>query len=126
VIDEPFDHGCLDSALQIYRQGRPLLLERLRLDQQLGLTNRANLRGYPVTATLVATPVAGTLLNEIREAFEYPVDAHLGFTLLENLLVVRYLGASTEQARELFIRIWSQLRPQVIGRAPCAPRIWAT
>jgi urease accessory protein len=47
-------------------------------------------------------------------------------TLLSGLLVVRYLGDSTEQAFEAFSGIWRRLRPAVLGRAGIEPRLWRT
>ena len=51
---------------------------------------------------------------------------YTGATLLGDILVVRYLGTSTERARRLFADVWRSLRPATLGRAPSDPRIWAT
>ena len=53
-----------------------------------------------------------------------PVES--GVTLIDDLLLVRYLGNSTENARRLFASIWQRLRPRTLGLAPNVPRIWAT
>jgi urease accessory protein len=46
--------------------------------------------------------------------------------LIEDLLVVRYLGNSTERAQRLLRAIWQLLRPSTLGRPAVRPRIWAT
>jgi urease accessory protein len=46
--------------------------------------------------------------------------------LLDDLLVVRYLGTRPESARTTFESLWAALRAAVVGRAACAPRIWRT
>jgi urease accessory protein len=123
VIAERFDRGCADFRLDIEQDGRPLLLERLTVSAQR-LDGAAGLRGWPVNATLVATPATNTELALVRELI---ADApNTGATLLDDLLVVRHLGDSTEQCRKLFIAVWAAIRPAVIGRAPCPPRIWST
>jgi urease accessory protein len=47
-------------------------------------------------------------------------------TLLPGLLVGRYLGASSEAAKNYFIKLWYVLRPAVSGREAVEPRIWRT
>jgi len=42
------------------------------------------------------------------------------------VLVARYLGDSSEQAKQLFAKLWRVLRPAVFGRDAQLPRIWST
>jgi urease accessory protein len=67
------------------------------------------------------------MLEEIRKCILREDDALLGCTLLHgDLLLMRYLGNSTFAAHGLFAEIWAMLRPEIMGRTPCVPRIWAT
>ena len=123
--DEGFDAGRFDGRLSVYRDGAPLLLERLRFCGQ-GRHRRSQLAGHPVMGTLLLSP-AGTVERAVaRDQLPEPDGDHTGVTLIDDLLVVRYLGASTERARRLFFAIWSMLRQTSLGRPPSAPRIWAT
>jgi urease accessory protein len=47
-------------------------------------------------------------------------------TRLPGVLVARYLGDSSEAAKQYFVSIWACLRPVVVGRAAVVPRIWST
>ena len=47
-------------------------------------------------------------------------------TRLPGVMVARYLGDSSEAARQYFVAIWQRLRPVVAGRAAVTPRIWNT
>ena len=47
-------------------------------------------------------------------------------TLLDELLIVRYLGDGTQQAWQLLRGLWATLRPSLLGLPACPPRIWAT
>jgi urease accessory protein len=123
VNAERFDSGHAEFKLQIEREGQPLLLERLTVTPER-LCGAAGLRGLPVNATLVATPAGDAELEQVRALLAAAPNA--GVTLLDDLLVVRYLGDSTEQCANLFITIWATIRTAVIGRAPCPPRIWST
>ena len=53
-------------------------------------------------------------------------DLRCGATLLGELLVVRCLAREPEALRNLFEALWCELRPDVVGRAPSAPRVWRT
>jgi len=46
--------------------------------------------------------------------------------VLPRLLVARYLGHSSEAARDWFVGLWHLLRPALLGREARLPRIWST
>jgi len=123
---ERFLTGRLQSNFSLYRDGRPLFIDRLRLAGKSDLDGPAGLRGFPVTATFLATGVSREMVDELRLLLPGPEKCLLGCTLMGELLVARYLGESTFEARELFQQLWGGLRPQLIGRTACPPRIWST
>ena len=131
AIDEVFDSGELDLRLDVYRAGLPLLRERQRVDGRSRL-RPALLAGRPVSGLLLLGPGDDKALElcrvEIDKAcIDKARDAdHFAATLLEDLIAVRYLGGSTERARTVFEAIWQRLRPDIMGRPACRPRIWAT
>ncbi len=125
VIQEDFDDGNLDSRLEIRRDGRPMLMERLRVDPNSRLRSSL-LGGQPVNGTAVFSHADSSLLGLVRERIDAVAIKIAGATLIEDLLVVRYLGDSTEQARKLFTDIWSVLREPLMDRPASLPRIWNT
>ncbi len=124
--EETFQYGSLSLQLQIYRGGTPVLLERLRLRDGEGLAGAASLRGFPVTASFLAAGVALESRDRVRELLGDIHTGAAGVTLLDDLLVLRYLGGSTEAARRLFVKVWTLLRPALLNRPACPPRIWST
>jgi urease accessory protein len=125
VIGEAFEQGSLDAALAIRRDGVPLLLERLRIDSRSRL-RRSLLDGAPVFATAVFSHAAAAQVEQLREQVAGAAGPSAGVTLLEDLLVVRYIGDSTEQARRLFVDAWKTLRGPLLQRPASVPRIWNT
>jgi urease accessory protein len=125
VIDEAFDSGWLDSALCIERDGQPLVAERLRLDPQ---TRRrlSSTAGLPVVGSLLFSHATAAELDACRLLIAHSASDEAAATLLDDILVVRYLGDSTETARRLFTAVWQRLRPALLGHRPAPPRIWAT
>jgi urease accessory protein len=110
----------------IERDGRPLWFENARLEDAGVLQSAVVLAGQTVVGTLMATSnkIDSALLNACRRL--QPVSGDGAVTLLPGLLVGRYLGASSEAAKNYFIKLWYVLRPAVSGREAVEPRIWRT
>lgn len=125
-VGETLSRGFCRQAIELWRSGRPLCLERARLDGAAPVLQAAwGLAGAPVTATFFATPASAACLPAVR-AVDLPAGDLGSATLLDDVLVCRYLGPSAERARHYFSRIWQLIRPSVIGRPAHPPRIWST
>ncbi len=129
AIGEAFDQGVVDSGLRIDRDGVPLLLERQRIDPDR--RRRVSLlAGLAVTGTLVMSHAGDTELDACRALLPSTCqgdgEQRAAATLIEDLLILRYLGPSTEAALRLLRGVWRALRPATLGRAASPPRIWAT
>jgi urease accessory protein len=134
---EAFARGRCRQDLEVWRDGRPVVLERGRYDGGAPvLEARWGTGGAPVLGTLVASPAptdAGALLAAMRARAEALPAGELGAATLlggergdDTALVCRYVGASAEGARRFLRAAWADLRPALLGRTPVAPRIWAT
>lgn len=120
---EGFGHGEARLGWQIWRDGEPLYLERLRLDPQ-AFQAPWGLSGRSACGTLFAVPAPERSLAAVRELIgETPGQ---GVTLIKDMLICRASDPKADSLRAFFQRIWETVRPEVIGRAACPPRIWAT
>ncbi len=126
AVGERFAAGRAVFRFSLLRDGRPLLHERLVIDGAADLSAPAGLRGQPVFGTLYATSADSALLESARAAVPPENRLELGITLVDGLFIARYLGNSTERARQIFTRLWEILRPPVLSRPACTPRIWNT
>ncbi|HEX5092715.1 MAG TPA: urease accessory protein UreD [Burkholderiales bacterium] len=119
---ERFTRGELRLNMRLYRDGKLLWLERGRLEGGGTLLDSpAGLQGKTVCATLVAAPAFPMIdLAAFREV------ESLSVTQLPGVLVARYLGDSTEEAKCRFQELWKLLRPALFGREARMPRIWST
>jgi len=125
AAQEQFTQGQAQIGLRIERAGRVLLRERLRLDATL-LAAATGLRGHPASATLVVTPADPAALALARAALG-PTPAEVAAaTLVDGLLLVRWLGQDAEAARRCLLPVWEALRPAIIGLPALRPRIWST
>ena len=133
----PFVSGRAEQRLQIFQDGKPVLIERLLLDAaQPHWQQPAGFNGCHVAATLVAAgvPNAQQTAEQLREAItELAVPAsasalaeQFSVSVRLNLLLVRYLGNNSEYGNRILRQVWTHLRPLIWQRPACAPRIWNT
>ncbi|MGD8589975.1 MAG: urease accessory protein UreD [Chromatiales bacterium] len=126
VIDERFEPGQALFDLVLRREQTPLLIDRWRIESPGDLSGAAGLRNHPVVGSWLASNADRQDLELARAAVTQSKQGVIGLSLLGELLVARYLGDSTEEARQLFQRLWRTTRPLLLGRDACPPRIWAT
>ena len=138
-----FDKGEVSQTLEIRIQGHIKLRERLLINaEKLTLIKQlAGLNHQQVNALMVAGP----FLNQGDFSDDSPLDslirlisidcdyinqhdgqAMASVSLTGDFLLIRYLGNSSEQAKNLLIACWQKIRPQLLKREACIPRIWAT
>lgn len=135
-----FNGGHLRQRWDIYREHRPLLLERTEfIGGSPQLQARWGLAGATVIGTLVTTcldvPVA-----QLREQIESVLDSKenkksnpltfdrplVAVSALPELLVVRAFGQNATDVKAVFMALWHMLRRAQTGQHAAAPRIWFT
>jgi urease accessory protein len=124
---ERFTRGSYRTSIRIRRDGKTTWLERGRIDGGGRLLDSpAGLGGNPVFGTLFVSSLHlnQDLLSETRKP--QPEAGRGSVTLLPGILLARYIGDSSEEARRYFIELWRILRPSVAGRDAVEPRIWRT
>lgn len=123
---EKISRGKFHWRTLIEREGRPLWLENSRLDDAAALQSPVLLAGQTVVAVLTAaSQQADSRLLSACRALQ-PACGDGAVTLLPGLLVCRYLGSSSEAAKNFFIALWRILRPAIMAREAVEPRIWRT
>ncbi len=127
---ETFDDGRYRQRMGVTRNGCLLWNERGTLDAGGTLmASPIGLAGRSVAGTLLAAgrEIPQTLLDAARAAVaDHPGAARVALTRMPHTLAARYLGDSSEEAKELFTRVWGVLRPALTGSAAVLPRLWAT
>ena len=119
---ERFTRGACRIATEIRRAGKLLWTERGRIDGGGALLESpAGFAGRSVCGTLLAAgEVDSGLVAQCRDA------ADVAVTHLPGLLIARILGDSSEEAKHGLARVWTLLRPALLGHAAVEPRIWRT
>ena len=123
---EDFDRGQASQAFEIWRDHKPLVLERARLSGGAEVLSAAwGFQNYTVSATLLAVNVDDQLLQRVREQAP-SLDGLFSATLIDDVLICRVLCRQAEHARHALIHVWTLLRPALLSRPACEPRIWST
>lgn len=121
VMQEVFSHGTLHNRLEIWCDGQPLCIERLVLSHG-DLNAIAN---HPWCGTLFCYPATESMLEGARERLA-PLGDYAGATLVDSLLMVRFLADDNLIVQRAMREIWQFLRPLLTRKPPHLPRIWQT
>lgn len=130
-----FEQGQLMQSLMLRRDGMPLFSDRLQFAAPSPLQiGHAGFQNFHVFGTLLIN-------RDVMDQSEQTDDAVLQWqeninqdareltvavTQKPGVFIVRVLGNKAEQVRNSFEQLWAQLRNDVVGKEPCAPRIWRT
>ncbi len=128
---ERFDQGRLRQRTRVLRDGQPLWLEQGTLEGgSTAMRSPLGLAGHTVCASLVAVgpPLGTERMAALREACLQAAagNGSTGATQMKGLVMVRFLGDSSETARHVMLAAWRLLRPAMLEREAAELRIWNT
>ncbi len=126
--DEPFSCGSLKQTLSITKDGQLLFKDRFNLTAPSSLQNSvAGLNNYSVFGSFVITGQPDFDYGEFQQAINEKIaPSVLAITQKPGVMIARLMSNSSENARFAFESLWQALRPEVLGRIACPPRIWNT
>lgn len=129
---ETFNNGLIRQRMNIRRNNRLIWHEQLQLaGGSQAIKSPLILNDKTVCATLIAvsdTGYSSQLTNTLREDAAGIANGvgQLGISQTKSVFVARYLGDSSEIARNIMMNIWGGLRLALIGRKAEVPRMWNT
>jgi urease accessory protein len=123
AANEGFTLGEVGMNWQILRSGELFYRERLMIDAQAFAANWG-LNGHSACGTLFASPATVVQLESVQQFIDE--SAGRGVTLIDDMLICRALDTRADRLRDFFQHVWRILRPDVVQRDACAPRIWMT
>ena len=125
---ESWRRGTLRMRTSIRRAGRPLWSEAANIDAQSEFAQSlAGPSGFTVCGTFMvaACDLDAAQLSACRDVAPPLAESMVGITRVPGVMIARYLGDSTEDALRWFTRVWAVLRPALLGKVVCPPRVWA-
>lgn len=132
---ERFLQGEWRSHTEIWRQGKPLWIDRQWLPAGEDVINSPHgLAGNSVVGSFawVGKEVSPEIVQKARNLSKslslneqgkliYP---SIGVSRLSEGLLCRYRGSSTTEVRNWFKDVWNLLRLSFLERSACIPRVW--
>jgi len=136
---EKFNKGQISQRLEIWRDDKPCLIEHLLSNPENDnlLSAKSGMQNLPINGIFVAGPFddekqAEALITQLRELPLTPLETDtparvlLGISYVNQFIVARFLGECSQYAKHVFTQYWQTLRPELLSRPACLPRIWAT
>lgn len=142
--DQAFTSGQVCQTFEIRQQGQIKFREKNLINKSSLhlLSQKAGFNQQSVNALMVAGPcldnaikqqntdaldkVITLLQQDCEQLNQIESHAMASVSLTGDFLLIRYLGDSSEQAKQLFLSCWQKIRPLLLNRDACIPRIWAT
>jgi len=123
--NEPFAAGDIHQALELWRDGKPLLLDHLHITGGGEMQTAAwGLNGMTALGSLLAFPATESDVSAVRGC---GIDERLlSCSLVDAVLLCRCLCIDGAELKQQLLRVWQCLRPRVMQRNAVLPRIWAT
>jgi urease accessory protein len=133
---EQFLHGNWRSHTQIFQNGRPLWVDPLWIQGGSAmLTSLHGLAGCPVVGSfaVVGQVLPAEIVEKARSLWQdddasdratLMSQCDVGITRLMSGILCRYRGHSTGEARRWFTSVWELVRPVLLHRVGCKPRVW--
>lgn len=132
VANDHFSSGELRQLVSLYRDDKPILLERTIFEASDEMRQSAyGLANYQAMGVFLMTGVKKVHLEQARDvidALEHTIrdEIQIGFTLIDDVLIGRVLMNQSRFAKTAFIAVWSALREDVLNTPAIMPRIWLT
>ena len=127
AANEKFTQGTITQRISMYRDSRPIFLERNALHGSNEiLYAEAGLKSRLVFATLLATHIDKDISEKLQEKWHQRIEKDISITLINDVLICRYLGDSADFVKRAFIEIWAEVRMKQKALTICKPRIWST
>jgi urease accessory protein len=128
AMGESFDAGILRDEWEIRRDGRLIWADAFALERDIPATlaHPAGLGGAKAVATVVyAGDDAPETLNMARRLLAAAGDAvRVGASVVNGVLVARFLSADSMALRQAFGAFWAAFRNELTGLPAKLPRIW--
>jgi len=127
AMGEKMTSGLVRDGWEVSQDGRRVWSDAFHLDGALDrkIDHPAGLGGATGMANAVyAGPDAADRVDLARSLLTDPQNVRSAATCVNNVLLVRWLGADVFSLRRAFAGFWKQFRHQVGGQPDRLPRLW--
>ena len=132
---QDFSEGQLTQRTRVHCDGKLLYHDKVSINQHNQLLQHlAGLSGNPVFGTFIVCAPSRMdalqrqeLVDVVRQSIDQQqLQRNVSISDLDDLIVARYLGESSEVCKQIFTKIWQLVRPFYCAKPAAQPRIWYT
>jgi len=127
AMGESVKAGLLRDEWEVRRDGRLVWADSLSLDDDIEATiaHPAGLGGATALATVVyVAEDAPDHLEYAREQLGDSTDVRSGATVVNGILIIRFMAAEPHALRQAYGKFWAEFRHHVSGYPATLPRLW--
>lgn len=125
--DDTFRDGSIDQCLSVYQDEELLFFDRTRIrGTENGIEGGWGWRHHTVNGILLANRIDEEIYSQFQSMNEISEQYLLAVTRLNDMVVIRYLGDSAEQAKKLLIPFVEKIKSHRDKEIFVVPRIWHT
>ena len=132
--NEQYTRGVIAQCNRIYRNGQLIWFEQGRIGgNDAAMHSPLGLHGKSVCGMVLACgeSLTSEQLQQLRDRTATLIaalepDSICGVTQMKTVIVARYLGNSSEVAKQWLQIVWEHLRPVINAHQAVVPRIWQT
>jgi urease accessory protein len=124
---ERLTRGLVRECWEVRRDGHLTWADNLYLDGDIAATiaHPAGFDGATAAATAIyVAPDAAKRLDDAREALEDADGLKAGVTIVNGVLVARFIGRDARTLRGAFGKFWATFRHRVAELPASLPRLW--
>ena len=123
---EVFRDGLLHDAWQVRIDGKLIWADAVRLDRDIPsvLAHPAGFGGAVAMATVLYVAPDGAVRLDLARDLLADATGKAGASVVNNILVVRFLNTDAQALRGDVSRFWCGFRTVVAGLPPTLPRVW--
>ena len=123
---ETFTEGCWQNALEVWRDGKPLWIDRQKLlGEQWTSIQASNSQPILGVFIVIGHSISSETIDQARAlAPKSSQSLQSGVTAVKSGIICRYRGSDRQAAQQWFTALWDLMRQQYLDRSACIPRVW--
>lgn len=128
TVKEYFSKGSLTQRFNIFKNGRPIRLDKLIIQENSSILDaKWGFGGKPILGSFFCLTSKKELVNLLRKNIvSFKNNSLFSITFVDDIIFCRYLGNSVEQVKHNFVKAWQILSFALLDHKPVSPRIWST
>ena len=127
ACDELFQGGRCRQRFELWKDDKPLFIDAMDVVAGKALQKGSwGLAGLPANGLMLVYPATTGMRDTINGLISENSERLCSASLVDEVLVIRSLSQDMEALQRAMRVFWQVLRPQLLEKKACPPRVWNT